>query len=67
MKEKLSQAKRSFHVTLFKNGIVLDIDTCEHGDSLEGQHLVQLDHGNLDFKFERGNFEKFKFLTFFIK
>ena len=53
--------------TLFKKGVVLDIDTCEHGDSLKSQHLIQLDHGNLDFKFEQENFEKFKFLTFFIK
>ena len=53
--------------TLFKNGLVLDIDTWEHRDSLESQHLIQLDHGSLDLKFERDNFEKFKILTFFIK
>ena len=38
-------------LTLFKMGGVLDIDTCEHGDSPEGQHLIQLDHGKLDLKF----------------
>ena len=47
-------------------GIALGIEICEHGGSLEGKHLILLDHGKLDFEFERGNFEKFEFLTFFI-
>ena len=48
-------------------GIVLGIEICEHGGSLEGKHLILLNRGKLDFKFERGNFEKLEFLAFFIK
>ena len=53
--------------TVVKMGIILGIEICEHGGSLEGKHLMLLDHGKSDFKFERGNFEKLEFLAFFIK
>ena len=38
---RLFQSAQTIHIfmreyTLFKKGFVLDIDTCEHGDSLEG-------------------------------
>ena len=48
-------------------GTVLGNEICEHGGTLGGKDLVQLDQGKFDFKFERGNFEILKFLTFFIK
>ena len=54
-------------LTLFKKGIRLDFGTCEHGNSLEGMHLILLDHTKLDFKFERAILEKIKFSTFFIE
>ena len=52
--------------TVVKMGIILGIEICEHGGRLGGKHLILLDHGKLDFKFERGNFEKspnFEFFT----
>ena len=48
-------------------GIVLGIEICKHGGSIEGKHLILTDHGKLDFKFERRNFEKLEFLAFSIK
>ena len=56
-----------FDNTVVKMETILGIEICEHGGSLEGKHLILLDHGNLDFKFERAIFEIFQFLTFFIK
>ena len=52
---------------MVKKATILDIEICEHGDSLGGKLLMLSDHGNLDFKFERGSFEKLRFLIFFIK
>ena len=63
--QKFDDCTISGYPTLFKKGIRLDFGTCEHGNSLEGMHLILLDHTKLDFKFERAILEKNQIFNFF--